>query len=56
MTNRDESGLVPIAIRDGITITVERLKKRGYVPRLEIYMKIGLPSINGGGSLRFPTQ
>lgn len=46
----------PDSYREGTTITVERLKKRGYVPLLEIYMKIGLPSINGGGSLRFPTR
>jgi group II intron reverse transcriptase/maturase len=39
----------------GTTITIDRLKKRGYVSLLEIYMKIGLPSINGVGSLRFPT-
>jgi RNA-directed DNA polymerase len=39
----------------GTTITVERLEKRGYVSLLEIYMKIGLPSIKGNGSLSFPT-
>lgn len=39
----------------GTTITVERLEKRGYVSLLEIYMKIGLPSINRNGSLSFPT-
>jgi group II intron reverse transcriptase/maturase len=39
----------------GTTITVDRLKKRGYISLLEIYKKIGLPSIKGGGSLRFPT-
>jgi len=39
----------------GTTITIERLKKRGYVSLLEIYMKIGLPSIKGAGSLSFPT-
>jgi len=39
----------------GTTITVDRLKRRGYVSLLEIYMKIGLPSIDGGGSLRFST-
>jgi len=39
----------------GTTITVDRLKKRGYVSLLEIYMKIGLPSIKGGGSIHFPT-
>ena len=37
------------------TITVERLKKRGYVSLLEIYSKIGLPSIKGVGSINFPT-
>jgi len=37
------------------TITVERLNKRGYVSLLEIYSKIGLPSIKGVGSIRFPT-
>jgi len=39
----------------GTTITIDRLKKRGYVSLLEIYSKIGLPSIKGTGSLRFPT-
>jgi len=39
----------------GTTITVERLKKRGYVSLLEIYLKIGLPSIKGAGSIHFPT-
>jgi hypothetical protein len=39
----------------GTTITIERLKMRGYVSLLEIYLKIGLPSIKGAGSLRFPT-
>jgi len=37
------------------TITVERLNKRGYVSLLEIYLKIGLPSIRGTGSINFPT-
>jgi group II intron reverse transcriptase/maturase len=37
------------------TITVERLEKRGYVSLLEIYSKIGLPSIRGTGSINFPT-
>jgi hypothetical protein len=37
------------------TITVDRLKKRGYVSLLEIYSKIGLPSIRGTGSIHFPT-
>jgi hypothetical protein len=37
------------------TVPCGRLKKRGYVSLLEIYMKIGLPSINGGSSLSFPT-
>ena len=36
------------------TITVERLNKRGYVSLLEIYSKIGLPSIKGVGSIHFP--
>lgn len=39
----------------GTTITVDRLKKRGYVSLLEIYMKSGLPSIIGVGSLSFST-
>jgi len=37
------------------TITVERLEKRGYVSLLEIYLKIGLPSIKGAGSIHIPT-
>lgn len=37
------------------TITVDRLKLRGYVSLLEIYSKIGLPSIRGTGSINFPT-
>ncbi len=37
------------------TITVDRLEKRGYVSLLEIYSKIGLPSIRGTGSINFPT-
>ena len=37
------------------TITIERLEKRGYVSLLEIYSKIGLPSIRGTGSINFPT-
>jgi len=39
----------------GTTITIDRLKKRGYVSLLEIYSKIGLPSIRGAGSIHFPT-
>jgi len=39
----------------GTTITIERLKMRGYVSLLEIYSKIGLPSIKGAGSIHFPT-
>lgn len=39
----------------GTTITVDRLKMRGYVSLLEIYSKIGLPSIRGTGSINFPT-
>jgi hypothetical protein len=39
----------------GTTITIDRLKMRGYVSLLEIYLKIGLPSIKGAGSLGFPT-
>lgn len=39
----------------GTTITVDRLRKRGYVSLLEFYIKTGLPSINGAGSIRFPT-
>ena len=39
----------------GTTITIDRLNKRGYVSLLEIYKKIGVPSIKGSGSLRFPT-
>ena len=39
----------------GTTITIDRLNKRGYVSLLEIYIKIGLPSIKGVGSLRFST-
>ena len=39
----------------GTTITIDRLKKRGYVSLLEIYLKIGLPSIKGAGSINFPT-
>jgi RNA-directed DNA polymerase len=39
----------------GTTITIDRLKKRGYVSLLEIYSKIGLPSIRGTGSINFPT-
>jgi len=39
----------------GTTITIDRLNKRGYVSLLEIYKKIGLPSIKGSGSLRFST-
>jgi hypothetical protein len=31
---------LPIAIGIGTTITVERLKKRGYVPLLELYTQI----------------
>jgi RNA-directed DNA polymerase len=39
----------------GTTITIDRLKMRGYVSLLEIYSKIGLPSIRGTGSINFPT-
>ena len=39
----------------GTTITIVRLNKRGYVSLLEIYSKIGLPSIRGTGSINFPT-
>jgi RNA-directed DNA polymerase len=39
----------------GTTITIDRLNKRGYVSLLEIYLKIGLPSIRGTGSINFPT-
>jgi group II intron reverse transcriptase/maturase len=39
----------------GTTITLDRLNKRGYVSLLEIYSKIGLPSIRGTGSINFPT-
>jgi hypothetical protein len=39
----------------GTTITVDRLKMRGYVSLLEIYLKIGLPTIKGAGSIHFPT-
>jgi group II intron reverse transcriptase/maturase len=39
----------------GTTITIDRLKKRGYVSLLEIYSKIGLPSVRGSGSIHFPT-
>ena len=39
----------------GTTITVERLKMCGYVSLLEIYLKIGLPSIKWAGSIHFPT-
>lgn len=46
---------LPIAIEIGTTITVDRLKLRGYVSLLEIYSKIGLPSIRGTGSINFPT-
>jgi len=37
------------------TITVDRLKLRGYVSLLEIYSKIGLPSLRGTDSIHFPT-
>ena len=39
----------------GTTITVDRLKRRGYVSLLEIYSKIGLPSLRGTDSIHFPT-
>jgi hypothetical protein len=39
----------------GTTISIDRLKMRGYVSLLEIYSKIGLPSIRGTGSINFPT-
>ena len=39
----------------GTTITIDRLEMRGYVSLLEIYLKIGLPSIKGAGSIHFPT-
>jgi group II intron reverse transcriptase/maturase len=38
----------------GTTITIERLKMRGYVSLLDIYSKIGMPSIRGTGSINFP--
>jgi hypothetical protein len=38
----------------GTTITLDRLNKRGYVSPPEIYSKIGLPSIKGTGSIKFP--
>jgi hypothetical protein len=44
-----------IAFGMGTTITLDRLKMRGYVSLLEIYSKIGLPSIRGTGSINFPT-
>jgi len=31
------------------------LKMRGYFSQPEIYLKIGLPSIKGAGSIHFPT-
>lgn len=39
----------------GTTITVERLKKRGYVPLLELYNQIKPVKWNGKLSLGFPT-
>jgi hypothetical protein len=39
----------------GTAITVDSLKMRGYVSLLEIYSKIGLPSVRGTGSFHFPT-
>jgi len=39
----------------GTTITVDRLKKRGYVSLLDIYKQIGLPSMQGANLLCFPS-
>jgi len=46
---------LPIAIGIGTTITVERLKKRGYIPLLELYNQSKPINWEGTLSLGFLT-